>query len=67
MCWVQIVSEMGSRGAPGFWNRIYAVVENAMPWKYTGVYSHPEFKGHIPVVGATRVSPNNPPFSTPRQ
>jgi hypothetical protein len=54
---------MGTRGPPGFWARIYGTVEKFMPWHYTGIYSSPEFKGHIPVVGACRTAPNNPPFS----
>jgi hypothetical protein len=51
------------RGPAGLMSRVYASVEKFMPWKYTGVYSSPEFKSHVPVVGEWRThAPTNPAF-----
>ena len=43
--------------------QVYSMVEKLMPWTYTGIYSSPEFKSHIPIVGEFRQSPANPTFS----
>lgn len=57
---------VGVRGAPNLGQRVYEFMERFAPWRYTGVYSTPEFQGHIPVVSdATRISPASPTFSAP--
>ena len=54
----------GVTGAPTLATKVYKAMERFMPWKYTGIFSTPEFKSHVPVVSAaTRISPASPPFS----
>lgn len=53
-----------SRGAPSLSARMYEFVEKFMPWRYTGIFSSPEYKSHVPVVHAWRKhAPTTPPFS----
>eukprot|EP00892_Ulva_mutabilis_P003579 jgi/Ulvmu1/1593/UM111_0021.1 len=54
---------MTSRGGGReLFSNVYKVVERFMPWRYTGIFSHPEFKNHELVVGQWRQAPANPPF-----
>jgi hypothetical protein len=58
------MSSLPTRGTPNLGQRIYEMLERFAPWRYTGIYSSPEFKSHVPVVSAaTRIAPTNPPFS----
>lgn len=59
------MSALPKQGAQTLGARLYEALERFAPWKYTGIYSTPEFKSHVPDVSdRTRISPTNPPFST---
>lgn len=49
--------------AKSIWAKIYGAFEVVMPWKYTGVYSHPEFRSQVPDAVTWRPrAPTNPAF-----
>ena len=53
----------GTRGIPNLGEKVYSAMQRFMPWSWTGIFSTPEFKSHIPVVSqATRSAPASPPY-----